>query len=185
MFDIRVAKKFFFDRQKIIKLMDAATRKSLSKGGAFIRRRAQTSMKYRKKGKASAPGTQPYAHKGGRGPLLRKFLYFGYDPGPQSVVIGPAVLPGFKPEAAPLNEFGGTASRRKTVRVAGRKSTPAQATAFRRLLKEGRLKQGKQTTPTKTFPAKYPQRAFMNPALTAEIAAGKIPKLWANSIKRA
>lgn len=96
-------KQFFFDRAAVIRAVEPAKLKVLSKVGAFVRRRAQTSMRYRKK--ASKPGTPPSAHKNS-GALLRKLIYFGYDPQTDSVVVGPVQARGG--QAPRLNEFGGT-----------------------------------------------------------------------------
>jgi phage gpG-like protein len=105
------AKDFFFDRKTVQRALVPAKRKFLSKVGAFVRRSAQTSMRYRKG--PSKPGSPPSAHKE-RGALLRKLLWFAYDPSNDSVVIGPVGTG--RAEAPRLNEFGGKAVRRgKTV----------------------------------------------------------------------
>ncbi len=78
--------KMFFTAAPVVRAVDRATRKVLSKFGAFVRQRAKTSIRP-KKGRGSAPaGSPPYSHTG----LLRRFIYFGYDPRKRSVVIGPA-----------------------------------------------------------------------------------------------
>jgi hypothetical protein len=97
-------KDFFFDRKAVTDAMDKASKKALSKAGAFIRQTAKSSMRKRKK--ASAPGSPPSVHVG----TLKKLLYFAYDPAQRSVVIGPQAFA--KGEAGPLNEFGGRALRR-------------------------------------------------------------------------
>jgi len=97
-----VSLDMFFDRKKVIRAADAANRKNLSKAGAFIRTTARSSIR-RRKG-ASAPGSPPSSHTG----LLKRFLFFGYDRGRQTVVIGPMRLNqkiGTAPEAL---EHGGT-----------------------------------------------------------------------------
>ena len=82
-FDI---KKCFFDREAVVSRADAATRKVFSKFGAFVRRTAKGSI--RNRSKASPPGSPPSSHTG----LLKKFIFFGFDPDAKSVVIGPARL---------------------------------------------------------------------------------------------
>ncbi len=104
----KIPTQFFFDRAHVIARIGEARVKVLSKVGAFLRRRAQTSMRYRRK--SSAPGQPPSAHKE-RGALLRKLLYFSYDPHSDSVVVGP-VASG-RGEAPRLNEFGGRVTRRR------------------------------------------------------------------------
>ena len=64
-------KQLFFDRQAVISKVDAATRRVLSKFGAFVRRSAKSSI--RKLKKPAPPGHPPSSHTG----LLKKFI-FGY-----------------------------------------------------------------------------------------------------------
>ena len=98
-FDI---KRMFFDRQAVISKVDAATRRVLSKFGAFVRRSAKSSIRKRKK--PAPPGQPPSSHTG----LLKKFIFFGYDAARQSVVIGPTRLnQKGRGEAPPLLEYGG------------------------------------------------------------------------------
>lgn len=95
-------KRMFFDRQAVISKVDAATRRVLSKFGAFVRRSAKSSIRKRKK--AAPPGQPPSSHTG----LLKKFIFFGYDAARQSVVIGPTRLnQKGRGEAPPLLEYGG------------------------------------------------------------------------------
>lgn len=94
----------FFDRAAVQKLMDAKTAKALSRAGAFIRRRARSSIRTRKR--ISEPGNPPSSHVGD----LKRLIWFAYEPSTQSVVIGPMR---FKQGEAPsLLEFGGKAVRR-------------------------------------------------------------------------
>jgi len=95
-------KRMFFDRQAVISKVDAATRRVLSRFGAFVRRSAKSSIRKRKK--AAPPGQPPSSHTG----LLKKFIFFGYDAARQSVVIGPTRLnQKGRGEAPPLLEYGG------------------------------------------------------------------------------
>ena len=82
----QAAKGGFFNRDKVMRSVDAGTRKVLSKFGAFVRQRARTSIRKRKG--TSPPGSPPYSHVG----LLRKFILFAYDPQRKSVVIGPTLI---------------------------------------------------------------------------------------------
>jgi phage gpG-like protein len=129
-------KKMFFDRAAVISKVDTATRKALSKFGAYVRTSAKRSIKnapfMAKKERGvertdfrkaySKPGQPPYSHSG----KLKKFIYFAFDPGRRSVVIGPQRL--FvkrKGEAPSLHEYGGSTSmrfqkKRKTVRYSAR-----------------------------------------------------------------
>ena len=99
MLDMRI-KSVFFDRPKVMRAIDRAKRQALSKGGAFIRQAARTSIRPRKG--TSTPGNPPFSHEGS----LRRLILFGYDAGSDSVVVGPV---GFKRSTAPnVLEFGGT-----------------------------------------------------------------------------
>jgi hypothetical protein len=120
--DFKAAKAGFFDSAKVLKAVDKATRRVLSRFGAFVRRRAQTSIRKRKG--VSPPGGPPYGHAG----QLRKFLFFSYDTDRKSVVIGPARLGGtVDPRALPALEYGGPSTGedprtgdRRTIRVRAR-----------------------------------------------------------------
>jgi hypothetical protein len=101
----QTAKGSFFDREKIKRSVDAGTRRVLSKFGAFVRQRAKTSIRKRKG--TSAPGQPPYSHVG----LLRRFIFFAYDQGRRSVVIGPT-LTRDDSEAPRLLEHGGATVQR-------------------------------------------------------------------------
>lgn len=92
-------KNLFFDRGVVTRAVDKAKRAVLSKAGAFIRTTARHSIRT-KKG-AAPPGEPPHSHQGS----LRRLIYFGYDPGAESVVVGPV---GFRRSTAPnVLEFGG------------------------------------------------------------------------------
>jgi hypothetical protein len=93
-------KGMFFDGQRVIRSVDAATRKVLSKFGAFTRQRARSSIRKRKR--PADPGSPPSSHVG----TLRTIL-FGFDPVRRSVVIGP-VRAGKAGVATGVLEKGGT-----------------------------------------------------------------------------
>jgi hypothetical protein len=84
-------KRSFFDRPEVERAVKAGERRALSKFGAFVRRRARSSIRQRKK--ISEPGKPPSSHSG----ELRKLIFFAYDASTGSVVIGPL----------PLNRFTG------------------------------------------------------------------------------
>src|SRR4051812_25246821 len=93
-------KSMFFDRGKVLAAADAATRRVLSKFGAFVRQRARSSIRSRKK--VSAPGGPPSSHVG----TLKQSILFGYDAARKSVVIGPVAFRGSGMGAAALEEGG-------------------------------------------------------------------------------
>jgi len=95
--------QLFFDSKKVRRAVDASARRVLSKFGAFVRRTARSSIRKRKN--PSAPGDPPSSHTG----LLKRFIWFGYEPAKRSVVIGPARLTQKgRGEAPSLLEYGGT-----------------------------------------------------------------------------
>ena len=117
-------KNFFFDRQRITSSLDRALGKRLRQHGGTTRKIAQRSLRYRKE--KSRPGQPPSAHKSAARTkrnkktgaattrsisLLREFIFFGYDPKQQVVIIGPALLNGTRGSGAlttpQVLEYGG------------------------------------------------------------------------------
>ncbi len=124
-------KILFFDTAKVIAATDRATRKVLSRFGAFVRRTAKGSIRKRKK--SAPPGKPPSSHTG----LLKKFIFFGYEPKRRSVVIGSVRLTkNNRGDAPSVLEYGG----RTTIREKGKKKRvsirprPFMGPAFRREL---------------------------------------------------
>ena len=94
----------FFDRAKVKRKVDVRTRKVLSKFGAYVRQTSRKSIRKRKG--TSKPGRPPFSHSG----VLKRFLFFGYDPHRRSVVIGPVIAPGKAGKAPATLEHGGKVS---------------------------------------------------------------------------
>jgi len=119
--------KLFFDTKAVRDKVDAGTRRVLSKFGAFVRRTARSSIRKRKK--PSSPGSPPSSHIG----LLKKFIFFGYEPAKRSVVIGPVRLSQQgRGEAPHLLEYGGSTKveRRGTRKRAKVRPRPFMGPAF-------------------------------------------------------
>lgn len=144
-------KTLFFDRKAVIDRVDKATRQVLSRFGAFVRQTARKSIRKRKK--ESKPGQPPSSHSG----LLKRFIFFGFDPDTRSVVIGPEKLGG-KGEALPALEYGGKSHAVDFVYHGGNQ----RRTKIRR-------------------PITVQARPFMGPALAKEKAV--LPELWRDSVK--
>lgn len=93
-FDFNAIKQSFFDSEKVIKSVAAGERKSQAKFGAFVRRKAKSSMRKRKR--SAEPGEPPSRHVG----TLAALLFFSWDQQTHSTVVGPvpfrgrAVVPG-------------------------------------------------------------------------------------------
>ena len=100
-------KQLFFDRQAVMNAMDKATRRVLSRFGAFVRSTARRSIRKRKR--PSLPGQPPSSHQG----HLKRFLFFSYDPAARSVVIGPVKLGSKKGSTPEVLEYGGVSVNRR------------------------------------------------------------------------
>lgn len=119
--------RLFFDRAAVLKAVSRAERRTLSRFGAFVRRTARSSIRRRKR--ISAPGAAPSSHTG----LLRRTIFFAYEPRRSSVVIGPLQL-NKGTDAPALLEQGGRITRRRRnrrVRLAYR-PRPFMGPAFQR-----------------------------------------------------
>lgn len=129
-FKIDKAKGLFFDSKPVLDATTRAERRVLSRFGAFVRTRARTSIRSRKR--SSAPGSPPSSHTG----MLKKFILFFYEMARRSVVIGPAKLNAQGVNVPQVLEEGGTAQvikgpasnrRRKNIEV---KARPYMGPAF-------------------------------------------------------
>jgi len=105
-------KRWFFDRDIIIRAIDQTTHRFLNRFGGFVRVTARWSM--RKARGPSAPGTPPHRHGN---PLIYRRMSYAFDPVHRSTVIGPTLLKsGWSPYGATtvpeVNEYGGTVMRR-------------------------------------------------------------------------
>jgi hypothetical protein len=132
-------KELFFDKDVVIRAIDAATRSVLSRFGAFVRRAAKSSIRRRRR--VSEPGQPPSSHSG----LLRNAIFFSYDKKENSVVIGPELLASGWTGALEALEYGGES--RVIVR------------------RQRRNQPGTRITRTVTIAA----RPFMHPALNQEL----------------
>ena len=114
---IRITPQMFFDRPRVQRAADRAKRGVLSKAGAFVRQRARTLIRPRRR--SARPGEPPSSHTG----LLRRFIFFGYERDRDTVVIGPTPLnqrsPYGQTTVPEVLELGGTV----TTRERGRQET--------------------------------------------------------------
>lgn len=144
----------FFDRQKVVSAVDKATRKVLSRFGAFVRQRAKSSIRRRKT--PSKPGQPPTSWTG----LLKKFLFFSFDRSKRSVVIGPSKLNTAGRDAPEVLEQGGTVKQ----------------TNRRRQNRRGRRSEQRERRVVR-----YRPRPYMGPAFEKE--KSKLPRLWRDSVR--
>jgi len=163
-------KDVFFDRAAVKNRMTKANCKALSKAGAFIRRRARSSLRRRKK--PSPPGQPPSVHTNDRVATLKNIL-FAYDPHSESLVVGPVKLnqkallgPQLAGATVPqIHEFGARVKIREVKvgrgwRTGKRRVRPGQ--------------------PVRVRAAVYAERPFMGPALEAE--KDHIPDAWSGGV---
>lgn len=98
-------KALFFSTKAVTSRVDKATWRVFSKFGAFVRTAARRSIRKRKS--VSQPGRPPSSHAD----LLKRLIYFNYEPQRSGVVIGPIPLHGGLGVVPPLLEEGGRVSR--------------------------------------------------------------------------
>jgi hypothetical protein len=176
-FKVEQAKGRFFDRARVVKLLDEAELRSLSRVGAFVRTRAQSILRYRDK--SSPPGQPPSVHRHeefqrvqvvpkGRNPWkasharpasqFKELIFFALDESNKSVVIGPALLNGGRtnPTVPELHEFGGEITVEEVQLSGGLWVRSSRVANLNR--------------PRRTVQAVYPPRPFMKPALDSSLA---------------
>jgi len=100
------AKRHFFDRRGLERLMRRQTLRALSKWGAFVRHRAREMVRKKKR---SAPGQPPASPTG----LYRDSIFFALDPDSLAVVAGPVRFSRSKTPPVPeILEHGGYVNTR-------------------------------------------------------------------------
>ena len=189
-------KDLFFDRALVAGMMTKGKKKALSRCGAFVRKRARSILRRRKK--PSSPGSPPSVHSKDSNATLKKIL-FAYDQSRDSVFVGPVKLNGsrsFSQKTVPeLHEEGGSVSIREWILAAPAKSQrwirrllsdPKNANRFFALRrytttwtrgqppkfsgKVGPFALQSFAVDYRTTVARYPQRPFMSTALKLEQA---------------
>ncbi len=188
----------FFDRAKVKRSMDRSTHQAMRQAAGSIRKIAQQSMRYvsPKSQVTSRPGESPRARR--PHPWVRKFLWFYYDPGRKTAVIGPVRLG--RATGAPHNlEFGGRVRGRNPRRhkrkmgrygevrivrltkspVAGRDVIYSKLTSPTMVARANEL--NKQLYGPDRLSGRLAARPFMGPALRKETP--KLPRRWANSVR--
>ena len=159
--------KMFFDKPSVKNAMDKETRKAFRKFGAYVRTRARSSIRRRRK--ASSPGKPPSSHTG----LLKTYIYFDGDE--DNVVIG----------AMPLNMKNVVgAGGEKIPQILEHGGTVIQTEVFkwgkwrRADLRSRRRNAGLQMRKRRIPIAARP---FMGPAFEKEKA--KLPACWSGTLR--
>lgn len=161
---LRMKGSTFFDASAVIRRVDAAERRILSRFGAFVRTRARSSIRKRKK--ISEPGKPPSSHTG----QLRRLIFFGYDFINSSVIIGPMPFRG--PAVAPrLLEEGGRVRSKRALYVPGEPGRDIGGRFTKR--------RTRRIPPGTTL--QYRPRPYMGPAFRTELAGA--PALWKDAIR--
>ena len=180
-FDITFnVKKMFFDRPVVQNAMERQQRVAISKSLAFIRRRARSSLRRRKK--VSEPGSQPSVHtKEEEG--LKKIL-FSYNQRTGGGIVGPVklnqvnLMSGSSQPVTAVMEFGGVVGIQEIAYPRGEWSGGGYFPWRRRDLRRRLDPSAKRRKRN----AKYAPRPFMGPALEKEVAEGNIASPWANVV---
>lgn len=165
-------RQYFFDRQRVINRIGKENARRLSRAGAFIRRRARTSLKRRKR--SSPPGMPPSVHSTDPVATLKN-IQFALGPDKRSVFIGPLKLNqvemswiSLRGTTVPaIHEFGDRV-------IVSEERYKGSEIWFRRDNRYG-VSQFKEYRKRR---ATYRKRPFMGPALKAEAEAGTIAGLW-------
>lgn len=177
-YTIKQAQGLFFDRAAVEDPAERATKRNLSKIGAFVRRTARSSIRKRKN--VSQPGMPPTNRTG----LVKQFIFFVYEPNQQNVVIGPARINRGDPDALEMLEHGGQTKRRILI-VTRTDGTVDSAGNLRNA--RGRFV-GEATrvvfsAKAKPRRVKYKARPFMGPALEKETTNPKLAASFKDSIR--
>ena len=151
-----VTKRMFFDRGAVTSATDRATRRLLSRFGAYVRTTAKHSIRKRKR--ISDPGEPPSSHTG----LLRRFIFFGYDRERGSVVIGPMRL---NQKVGDLPTCGGQAGAPAALEYGGASTIVAGRGGRKRKKRRVRIA----------------ARPYMGPAFQHE--RPKLPAMWRDSVR--
>lgn len=179
----------YFDRSIIKTNWRRINDSPIKKGGLLVRKIARQSIRRGgKKKNPSRPGTPPRSHQKGSTPPF-KMIYSVPDVFNTRVTVG---MIGFGTSVDPvpgLHEHGGTATRTVFVKrrrkdqkgkqrnKSSKRRTPQQLKRIR----EEYARRGGQREQTEEKAIRYPQRAFMEPALSK--ARPRLPKLWDGSLK--
>ncbi|MFA9478511.1 hypothetical protein ACERK3_09405 [Phycisphaerales bacterium AB-hyl4] len=191
------AKSLFFDRPRVLAMMERTRHRVFGRFGGFVRMTARRSI--RKRNRISEPGQPPSSHEGS----LRRGIWYAADPQRSSVVIGPVStnqvffdgdmrpIRGTVPEVL---EHGGVVRtieiyvmgrwRRRDLR---RKGAVASVAAARAAAQSGVLSPGRVVlsggVPQRTRHSTIAPRPYMGPAFQKGLQ--RLPDFWRMAASRA
>lgn len=163
--------KFFYDRQVVKKAIDRQQRRAISRSLAFVRRRARSLLRRRKR--VSSAGSPPSVHSD---PGLKTIL-FAYDMRTKGGIVGPVKLNQVNMTSSGSMPVSGIMELGGSVQIHEAQSNTDGK--FYRLSRRTRTKPGQKK---RVRTVKYPARPFMGPALEMESEAGNILSPWANVV---
>lgn len=173
---------FDLDIKKIRRYLRANYKSGLHKIGAYLRRRARTSLRRRKR--VSQPGERPSVHSTDDTVSL-KHIAFVVAPDDTQVLCGPIrlnqrnmVVDVGSQTVPQILEFGGTVRIHEEARKDGR-PWAGDVVWGRRDMRRG----AKPWKKYRVRNARYQPRPFMGPALEAEIRAGTIPQSLSGTVR--
>ena len=105
---VATIKKQFFRPDLVVKYLDRKTYRVLNRFGGTTRKIAQRSMRVKPEGvyQKSGSGKPPFAHGKQN---LRKLLFYAFEAGKKTVVVGPVKFERTKSTGVPrIMEFGGS-----------------------------------------------------------------------------
>lgn len=153
----------FFDRARVQQSISRKNLRLLSKAGAFVRQRARTKLRRRKR--SAIAGQPPSVHSSDTFATLKN-IQFALHRDNESVVIGPVLVKRLKRSSRQtlpeLLEEGGT--QEITMTKIGDQWVPGD--------------RGIKGAPTKQVMAHYSGNPWMGPSLREEAAAGTISSLY-------
>lgn len=164
-------KKFFFDRKVVQNAVDKQQRRAISRSLAFVRRRARSLLRRRKR--VSAAGSPPSVHSD---PGLKTIL-FAYDMRTKGGIVGPVKLNKVSMTSTGPVPIPGVMELGGSLRIQETQSN-TDGRWYRRNLRS-KMRPGQKK---RTRTVKYPARPFMGPALEMESEAGNILSPWSNVV---
>lgn len=191
MIAMKFDKRFYFDRKAVADIVGKDAAKSLGRAGAFVQRRARSSLRRRKK--TSNAGQPPSVHSQDSYATLKN-IQFQFVPASMSVFVGPVLLNGSSGTPVPgLHERGLSAqvalwrldptwyrkSRLRWGDKTGERNKWVRSSPKAARRSTAKLNAKGIPTEVKTIRASYPERPFMGPALEKE--SPKFPSLFGRS----